>query len=296
MFRSEIEFLKRYFSTSKAEKNVFTLILVIVNLLLIYRIGLYYQEPEIPDIPLSVIQSLYAENPQNKEQSANFVFGIVPKENVDVNQATQEALISLGCPLFIARRIVSFRKYTTFYQKSDLLKIHDIDTAWLSGIEPYLIFAERSKKPDFHTFQYPKNDRELPVSIEINSADTSELKKLRGIGSKLSARIVLYRDKLGGFYSLDQLQEVYGLKPEVIQNALIYLKLDTSNLKRVLINTEGVDVLSRHPYIRFKLANQIVNNRAHHGIYMGLDDLQSRVNITDSILVKLSHYLDFSVP
>src|SRR5690606_31856792 len=113
---------------------------------------------------------------------------------------------------------------------------------------------------------------------------------------KLSARIVLYRDKLGGFYSLDQLQEVYGLKPEVIQNALIYLKLDTSNLKRVLINTEGVDVLSRHPYIRFKLANQIVNNRAHHGIYMGLDDLQSRVNITDSILVKLCHYLDFSVP
>ena len=102
--------------------------------------------------------------------------------------------------------------------------------------------------------------------IELNSADTTVLKKLRGIGSVLGWRIVKYRDLLGGFYSVEQIQEVYGLKPETYQTIHSQLRVDTLKIKKLNLNFSSLSELSAHPYIGKQLALDMIRFRSKNGL------------------------------
>lgn len=90
--------------------------------------------------------------------------------------------------------------------------------------------------------------------IELNTADTSDLKKLWGIGNVLSQRIIRFRDKLGGFYSIMQLAEVYGLSEETLAKTLPHVTTDTTYLKRIDANSASIRELKAHPYISYYMA------------------------------------------
>lgn len=109
--------------------------------------------------------------------------------------------------------------------------------------------------------------------FDISRADTTQLQQIRGIGSKLSLRIIKFRDKLGGFYRLEQLKEVYGLKPEVVDRLLSTCYLLDSSVVQIPINTASEKELAAHPYISYKLASVIVNYRHAHGPYRSENDL-----------------------
>lgn len=108
--------------------------------------------------------------------------------------------------------------------------------------------------------EYVHRERQK-LYIELNSADTTELKKLRGIGSGFAGRIVRFRDKLGGFYSKEQLREVYGLSEETYQLCADEVWVDTSLISRLDVNTLGIVELKRHPYITFYQAKAIYEYR-----------------------------------
>ena len=127
--------------------------------------------------------------------------------------------------------------------------------------------------------------------IDINTADTTAWIALPGIGNKLAARIVNFRDKLGGFYSIDQVAETYGLADSVFQPIKQYLKLENKSVKKININTATVDQLKTHPYIRYALANSIITYRNEHGIFPSVNDLRKIMAVTDNILNKVSPYL-----
>src|SRR5262249_25636461 len=101
--------------------------------------------------------------------------------------------------------------------------------------------------------------------IDINSADTTAFIALPGIGSKLAARIVNFREKLGGFYSVDQVGETFGLPDSTFQKIKQYLKLENNSLRKININTATVDELKLHPYIKWSIANPIIAYRNEHG-------------------------------
>jgi competence protein ComEA len=127
--------------------------------------------------------------------------------------------------------------------------------------------------------------------IDINTADTATLNRLPGIGNVLSARIVAFRDKLGGFYSLEQLSEVYGLKPEVLEKIKLKLKPEISIQKYVFVNTASALELSQHPYIKKKLADIIVNYRTQHGNFRTIEDLRNIKVIDEVNFNKIKNYL-----
>lgn len=137
-----------------------------------------------------------------------------------------------------------------------------------------------------------KGDRQRKV-IEINTADTTAFIDLPGIGSTLASRIVLFRDKLGGFINVQQLGEVYGLKDSVLQLIGPYLQCDATKIRKLQINTAGREELKSHPYIRWSLAGMLINIRSHHGPFSAIDDLKRMENIDDSVLNKLAPYLSF---
>lgn len=128
-------------------------------------------------------------------------------------------------------------------------------------------------------------------TISINAADSNALMTMPGIGAKLSARIINFRDKLGGFYSVEQIGETFGLPDSTFQKIKPYLQVDGS-ITKMNINTATLEDLKAHPYIRYHLANAIVQYRKQHGDFKQVEDLRKIMIMNDDIMKKLSPYLD----
>ena len=110
--------------------------------------------------------------------------------------------------------------------------------------------------------------------LELNRADTLELRRIRGIGAATSRRIVDYRQRLGGFLRTEQLLEVYGMDSLTYEVVLKYLTLDTGFVKPLDVNGLDLEGLADHPYVGWNLAKKIVAYRRQHGPYArGVDVL-----------------------
>lgn len=129
------------------------------------------------------------------------------------------------------------------------------------------------------------------VLVDINTADTSALIALPGIGSKLANRIIAFRDKLGGFYSVGQVAETYALPDSTFQKIKDRLIISNAAVKKMDINTATVEELKTHPYIRYNIANAIVQYRNQHGNFAAVSDLKNILIITGELYSKIEHYV-----
>lgn len=153
--------------------------------------------------------------------------------------------------------------------------------------------TKKEKSRVFKKGQPPNHTKRKIEPFDINKADTSAFIALPGIGSKLAARIVLFRDKLGGFYDKEQIREVYGLQDSVFQKISPLLKCDAGNVKKIEINSAEKETLKVHPYIRWSIANAVVAYRAQHGSFTSPDDLSKLENIGEDALKKMMPYISF---
>jgi len=129
--------------------------------------------------------------------------------------------------------------------------------------------------------------------IEINKADTTAFIALPGIGSKLAVRIILFREKLGGFYTVEQIREVYGLQDSVYRKIYPLLKCDPGKIRKIEINTAEKETLKVHPYIRWNMANALVAYRSQHGPFSSPGDLSRLENVDEDALKKMIPYILF---
>lgn len=131
--------------------------------------------------------------------------------------------------------------------------------------------------------------------VELNTADTTLLKQLRGIGSGYAKMIVNYRTKLGGFYSKEQLLEVYRFPAETYAKIEHQLWVDTTYIQKLPINRLSIDQLKRHPYIRYFQAKSLYDNRLNKPKqrYNALDDLVEDRDVTPQFIAKIAPYLSF---
>ena len=129
--------------------------------------------------------------------------------------------------------------------------------------------------------------------MELNTADTTSLIALPGIGPAFARGIVKYRDMLGGYISLDQLGEVYILKdkPDAVLKLKELLILDTVLVRRIPINTCTAEELAAHPYFRWKLAKPLIAYRTQHGPFGSIEDIRGCALIDEALLRKLAPYL-----
>jgi len=129
--------------------------------------------------------------------------------------------------------------------------------------------------------------------VELNAADTTTLKKVPGIGSAFAKRIVGYRALLGGYYSVTQLSEVYGIDEERYQAFLPWFTADPSLVTKLQINTIPQDSLQRHPYVSYGQARVILQLRRQKGKLTGWENLQLLNEFTDNDKERLQPYLSF---
>lgn len=179
-----------------------------------------------------------------------------------------------------------------FKQPEDLKKVYGLRNEDYERLAPFIRIKE---KADAFQTKSTENKyvagKKVYAIVDINSADTSAFIALPGIGNKLAARILSFREKLGGFYSIEQIGETYGLPDSTFQKIKQYLKLENSNIKKININTATVDELKAHPYIKYSLANPIVAYRNQHGPFAKVEDIKKVMVITDDIYDKISAYL-----
>ena len=212
----------------------------------------------------------------------------------DPNTLSHEGWRKLGLNEKTTATISNYRnKGGKFYKSEDLKKIWGLPKGFYDRVENYIIISAVSndEKIKFTPHKYVAKEKKA-WNIEINTADTSALIELPGIGSKLAMRIINFRDKLGGFYSTEQIRETYGLADSTFEKIKSYLYVNVP-AKKINVNTATKDELKQHPYIKWNLANALIEYRTQHGNYKSLQDLKNILIMDEATLNKLSHYFSF---
>jgi competence ComEA-like helix-hairpin-helix protein len=182
-----------------------------------------------------------------------------------------------------------------FYRKEDLKKIYSIKEEEYKILEPFINIPEKTypaypSKPEYE--RKSAGFKSAPV-IEINSADSTQLESISGIGPAFASRILKYRNRLGGFHSVEQLREVYGIDSLIFEKLASRLKVNTSIVQLIPINSAVFADLKKNPYLSYKQMNAIIQYRKQHGNYKSIADLKSVAILNDQILNKLEPYLSF---
>ncbi|HEY6436621.1 MAG TPA: helix-hairpin-helix domain-containing protein [Ignavibacteriaceae bacterium] len=192
-----------------------------------------------------------------------------------------DSLVMLGFPEYLANRIVRFRNAGgKFFRKEDLKKIFGMKSELYREIEQ-LILIPQGEKLVAQISERTIPSKHLPYTIaDLNTADSSDLVKIRGIGPAFSGRILKYRSALGGFVSKNQLKEVYGMTDSLYNEIQANIEI-TSAAHKFNLNEVSENELKNHPYFREKkLAGIIVKYRIQHGQFKNLEELKNIHTIT----------------
>lgn len=238
---------------------------------------------EIRELQLPEKEPHYAENYRSGEkferkEDSLFFF--------DPNHISQEDLQLLGFSEKQAASILRYRSNGgTFSQKSDFAKCYAVNDYMFARLEPYMIISKTaSEKPAERKLSTPQK---AVIRIELNAATAEELEQLPMIGIKTAERIIRYREALGGFVSLEQLNEVYGLDSLDTGIFADRLSVDSTRIRYLDLNNDSL----RHPYLPWKTVRLLRNYRKQHGDFRNHRDILNVALINEDIYRKIAPYL-----
>jgi len=178
-----------------------------------------------------------------------------------------------------------------FRNKEDFRKMFCITPSEYDQLEPFIKIPEQQSEFVSKSAEKKPWIEKEKVLIDINTADTAALISLYGIGPSFARRIVKYRNLLGGFYSKNQLTEVFGFDQDKLDKIEKYITVNPGDIKKININTVTTEVLKKHPYFDYYTAKAIVDKRIAKGKYTSLDQLKDLPLIHDELFAKIINYL-----
>jgi len=299
--------VKEYLHFGKAERNAI-LIVVFLTIILAFipRIHARFMKPEpVSDPAFSREAEAFLAMRQEDEPK---------KQSFDYNRPDHSALSARFSPFpfdpntldaagwqqlgFSSRQAAAVVRYrdngAVFRKKEDLKKLFVVDDDIYEILEPYVqIKAGETAMPANGNNETIPKTRPVDESrlVELNSADSAGLTRVRGIGPAFARRIVRYREKLGGFSGPDQLGEVYGMD----SSRLVLIKqgvfADSDLVQKLNINTAGMQELRDHPYIDYYIAKAIIDRRIRKGPFSSPSQLKEIPLIYEELFEKLNPYI-----
>jgi competence protein ComEA len=223
---------------------------------------------------------------RKKIQKNNYNYGKkefirpLPEKPFDPDTMSVSSWQKLGLSERQSEVLISYKnRIGGFHTIDQLYNAYVLDSNRVNEWKPFLVFNK--KKP-------------VEKKLEINSASREQFMELKGIGEKLSERIVTYREKLGGFVSVEQISEVYGLSAETFEKINTKLSVDITLVRKLNINELDVKSLAQHPYMSYNIAKLIVNYREQHGPYQKFEDLLNSKGIELQDIKKIEAYAIFA--
>lgn len=217
--------------------------------------------------------------------------------NFDPNTLDAAGWKRLGIREKTIATILKYRdKGGQFRKPEDLQRIYGLPAAQYAQLRPYILITGTTatlppgQQQHKDLAEKPLTTSGAPVEVEINTADSDLFERLPGIGPTLAMRIIRFREKLGGFYSIEQVKETFGLADSVFQKIRRYLRNESGELRKVDLNKAGMEELKAHPYVRYKIASVIVQYRNQHGPFVSVEDLKKIAVIDDAIYEKIRPY------
>jgi len=182
-----------------------------------------------------------------------------------------------------ARTIEKYKsKGGTFYKPEDFKKIYCISEDEYELLEPYIIITN---------YEEDDNDNyEVKLQLNINEVNVDEIQCVSGIGPSYAKRIIKYRELLGGFVTIEQLNEVYGMDSIRYQQISPFFTISLDSIRHISLSKASFSQLLRHPYISKKLAYEISNYRKMHGNFKAVEELKKISLVNDSLYQKIYLY------
>jgi DNA uptake protein ComE-like DNA-binding protein len=310
------QFIRDYLTFNKRERNGIIILLSIITLLLIYlNVSDVFRTPEKVDFT-KFEQEIAAFNAAQEQ------IKISEKERRDSTAGTNTASSSgaviaeyfsfnpnnlpvedwkrLGLN---EKQVQTIKNYESkggqFRTKEDVKKMYCISEEQYLKLEPYISIPPKETHNNFKQFEKNQSTPNsqlrtssfgLPAPVELNSADSAYLTKVKGIGAFYAKSIVKYRDQLGGFAYKEQLMEIWKFDQAKFDAVKDYIIVDDSEVRKININACTADQL-KHPYISWNMANAIVNYRNQHGKYKKLEEIKKTDLVNDETFRKLVYYL-----
>lgn len=226
----------------------------------------------------------------------------------DPNTADSSTLVHLGFKPWQAKNLLKYRAKGGRYRKpEDLKRLYGMTDSMYQILQPYIqivrtevdslrmdsmgrdsLWRDTTRYDSMPKWQHVKKD----TILNLRTADTTELKMIRGVGSYRAKQIVRYRDALGGFVGVEQLREVEGMEL-VADSVMKHFVLDSANVKQLNVNSMGVRQLSRHPYLRFEDAKAIYELRRRKIKLDSIEQLYELETMSEETIKKVAPYLNF---
>jgi competence ComEA-like helix-hairpin-helix protein len=250
-----------------------------------YRIDSFFSSLKYEPAPSKNYFSFTEE--ENPKSTENELF------KFDPNTVSPSELVRLGFSNRQVGVIENYRKKGGVFRTSaDFAKMYVVDSELFKKLEPYIdIPPQTSLKIDTSANNSKAPFKRENIVVELNTTDTLQLVKLRGIGQGYARRIVAYRETLGGFVSIDQLKEVYGLPTELIESIRPQLTVDTMVVKKININLITYQELRKHPYLTEYQARAIIYYRETIGNVNGLVELLENKLLDAKTFNRVKSYL-----
>jgi competence protein ComEA len=307
---------KAYFTFSKRDR-VGAIVLLI--LILIVAVTCFYNPTSNnPPITITTLDQELAKQGIDTTSGVNKPITYIPSETTEIATSHTSELFrfdpntldatgfkQLGLQDRNIRTILNYRSKGGHFRKpDDLRKIYGLDKEDADRLIPYIQIAGQQQtlaKPGKEQISYTKPK---PAVIDINTATVEQWKALPAIGEVLSNRIVKFRDKIGGFTSITQVKQTYGLSDSAFQTIEPYLTITTPTKKtelpvvqkaspsdRININTASVNQLKSNSHIPENVARAIVIYRSQHGNFSSIEDVMKIVFINDEMFKQIAPFL-----
>ena len=211
----------------------------------------------------------------------------------DPNLADSATFVRLGLKPFMASNILKYRdKGGWFKTTADFGKVYGLAPEKYKELEPYIIIHEK-KMTRKDSLYLKQKELKRDLVVDLNSADTTLLMQVIGIGRGYANRIVRYRQQTGGFVSVDQLSEIYGMRPENLEKIRPFCKVNTELIHKIKVNVAGVERLKSHPYLNFYQSRAIYELRRRKGKLKNINELKVLPEFNAVSLEKIGPYLSF---
>lgn len=289
--------IKKYFIFSKEQR---TGIIVLFGIIIILQLIYFFVDFDLSSKTSPEKEqwlALQSQIDSMKRQKNDYVPKIYP---FNPNFITDYKGYKLGMSVAEIDRLLAFRKENKYVNSpQEFQAVTKVSDSLLNAISPYFKFPDwvKNKREFAASKKYGDKafaKKEKVVTIDINQATQEDLIKIYGIGEAISLRILKFKENLGGFVSMEQMNDIWGLSPEVIENLNAHFKVSASpTVKKIDINNASIKELSLFPYFKYPISKNIVTFRSMNGDLKNTEDLTKIKGLSIEKAKIIALYLDF---
>lgn len=311
---------KDFFYFSKGQRIAITMLMLIISAVIAFSVYISHFKssppPPFDDSIANIVQEFkrnlisadslrkaerQAEYENKYKQNSSYPSNDLSYElfNFDPNTADSISLTKLGLRTYIVSNIMKYRaKGGEYKMRENFAKTYGITDEKYEELKPYIQIAQKSsqetaQETDTSTLKFKSDIKVENVIVELNAADTATLMQVKGIGAFYAQGIVRLRNELGGYVSVDQVREVYGMTEENFEKIRASFTVNPQSITKIKLNTASVDKLKRHPYLNFYQSRAIYELRRKKGKLTSIEELKKLEQLDELTIEKVLPYLDF---